>query len=99
MNDRMKEVQEELRVMRIDALRWRTLVNAFVKGDTGVIYSGITVNFCFNSPTSIEIETKFDTFLREEDLNGVALNEEFKTKMLTSWVDSLIQNKEKSNES
>lgn len=32
MNDRVKEVQEELRAMRIDALRWRTLVNAFVKG-------------------------------------------------------------------
>lgn len=45
MNDRMKEVREELRAMRIDALRWRALVNAFVKGDTGVIYSGIAVNF------------------------------------------------------
>lgn len=95
MNDRMKEV----RAMRIDALRWRALVNAFVKGDTGVIYSGIAVNFCFNSPTEIEVETRLTTYLNEVDLKEGETSEEFKTKVLTSWVDSLIQNKEKSNES
>ncbi|QQM13650.1 hypothetical protein vBStySLmqsSP_1119 [Salmonella phage vB_StyS-LmqsSP1] len=99
MNDRMKEVREELRAMRIDALRWRALVNAFVKGDTGVIYSGIAVNFCFNSPTEIEVETRLTTYLNEVDLKEGGTSEEFKTKVLTSWVDSLIQNKEKSNES
>lgn len=99
MNDRMKEVREELRAMRIDALRWGALVNAFVKGDTGVIYSGIAVNFCFNSPTEIEVETRLTTYLNEVDLKEGETSEEFKTKVLTSWVDSLIQNKEKSNES
>ena len=28
MNDRMKEVQEELRAMRIDALRWRAFLKS-----------------------------------------------------------------------
>ncbi len=99
MNDRMKEVREELQSMHIDALRWRALVNAFVKGDTGVIYSGIAVNFCFNSPAEIEIETGLTTYLNEVDLKEGETLEEFKTKVLTSWADTLIQNKEKSNES
>lgn len=43
MNDCTKEVREELRAMRIDALRWRASVNAFVKGDTGIWYSGLLV--------------------------------------------------------
>lgn len=99
MNDCTKDTQEQLKSMHIDALRWRALVNAFVKGDTGVIYSGISVNFCFNSPAEIEIETRLTTYLNEVDLKEGETPEEFKTKVLTSWVDSLIQNKEKSNES
>lgn len=99
MNDCTKDTQEQIESMRIDALRWRALVNAFVKGDTGVIYSGIAVNFCFNSPAEIEIETRLTTYLNEVDLKEGETPEEFKTKVLTSWADSLIQNKEKSNES
>lgn len=99
MNDCTKDTQEQLESMHIDALRWRALVNAFVKGDTGVIYSGIVVNFCFNSPAEIEIETRLTTYLNEVDLKEGETPEEFKTKVLTSWVDSLIQIKEKSNES
>lgn len=99
MNDYTKDTQEQLESMHIDALRWRALVNAFVKGDTGVIYSGIAVNFCFNSPAEIEIETRLTTYLNEVDLKEGETPEEFKTKVLTSWVDSLVQNKEKSNES
>ena len=99
MNDCTKDAQEQLESTHIDALRWRALVNAFIKGDTGVIYSGIAVNFCFNSPTEIEIETRLTTYLNEVDLKEGETPEEFKTKVLTSWVDSLIQNKGKSNES
>lgn len=99
MNDCTKDTQEQLEPMHIDALRWRALVNAFVKGDTGVIYSGIAVNFCFNSPAEIEIETRLTTYLNEVDIKEGETPEEFKTKVLTSWVDSLIQNKEKNNES
>lgn len=99
MNDSTKDTQEQLESMHIDALRWRALVNAFVKGDTGVIYSGIAVNFCFNSPAEIEIETRLTTYLNEVDLKEGETPEEFKTKVLTSWADSLIRNKEKSNES
>lgn len=99
MNDHTKDTQEQLESVHIDALRWRALVNAFVKGDTGVIYSGIAVNFCFNSPAEIEIETRLTTYLNEVDIKEVETSEEFKTKVLTSWVDSLIQNKEKNNES
>lgn len=87
MNDRIKE----LRAMHIDALRWKALVNAFSKGDTGVWYSGITVNFCFHSPAEIEIETKLTTYLNEVDLKEVETPEEFKTRVLTTWVDNLIQ--------
>lgn len=99
MNDCTKDAQEQLESMHIDALRWRALVNSFVKGDTGIWYSGITVNFCFHSPAEIEIETRLTTYLNEVGLKEGETPEEFKTKVLTSWVDSLIQNKEKSNES
>lgn len=95
MNDYTKDTQEELRAIRIDALRWRALVNAFVKGDTGVIYSGIAVNFCFNSPAEIEIETRLTTYLNEVDLKEGETPEEFKTRVLTTWVDNLIQKRSK----
>lgn len=91
MNDYTKDTQEQLESMRIDALRWRALVNAFVNGDTGVIYSGITVNFCFHSPAEIEIETRLTTYLNEVDLKEGETPEEFKTRVLTTWVDNLIQ--------
>ncbi|WGG14398.1 hypothetical protein [Salmonella phage phC17] len=81
--------------MCIDALRWGALVNAFVKGDTGVIYSEIAVNFCFNSPAEIEIETRLTTYLNEVDLKEGETPEEFKTRVLTTWVDNLIQKRSK----
>lgn len=91
MNDYTKDTQEQLESMHTDALRWKALVNAFSKGGTGVWYSGITVNFCFHSPAEIEIETRFTTYLNEVGLKEGETPEEFKTKVLTSWIDNLIQ--------
>lgn len=98
MNGHVKDTQEQLELMHIDALRWKALVNAFSKGDTGVWYSGITVNFCFHSPTEIEIETRITTYLDVVDLKEVETPKEFKARVLTTWVDNLIQ-KGKTDES
>lgn len=95
MNDCTKDAQEQLESTHIDALRWKALVNAFSKGDTGVWYSGITVNFCFHSPTEIEVETRLTTYLNEIGLKELETPEEFKIRVLTTWVDNLIQKRSK----
>lgn len=96
----MDSKQEQSSSTHLDALRWRALVNAFSKGDTGVWYSGVSANFCFDSPTEIEVETRLSIFLlNEEAFKKTETPEEFKARVLITWVDNIIRNKGKNNES